>query len=121
MTLPAEVSSIEPIPVLKFVPGLSPGKEVVVFSILFMILPKVDKNKFNYLFPSKSLYTCLCKAPEWVCLEEAFHLYPVWASPDHLIEPPMSTGEAGVTCQLFVTEGCFEERQGVTGGEFLTL
>ena len=121
MTLPAEVSSIEPIPILKFVPGLSPGKKVVVFSILFMILPR--KHIILGLLPVKSQYvvTCLCKAPKWVCLEEAFHPYPVWASPDHLIEPPMSTGEAGVTCQLFVTEGCFEERQGVTGGEFLTL
>ena len=48
MILPAEVSSIEPIPVLEFVPGLSPAKEVMMFSILFMILPGIQKSFIYY-------------------------------------------------------------------------
>ena len=38
-SLSTEIPSIEPVPVLELVPGLSPGEEVVVLAVLLVVLP----------------------------------------------------------------------------------
>ena len=42
--LSAEVSAIEPVPVLELVPGLSPGEEVVVLPVLLVVLSSKQKQ-----------------------------------------------------------------------------